>query len=91
MISFDNQKHANNDIQTEDGQTRRNGEINFMEASGTSTYILKIGRQKDQLHERVKNKHIPPEDRQTKGKGQINFIEGSRTSTYLLKMEKWLD
>ena len=45
MISSGDQKNTDNDIQTEDGQTRRNDEINVVEASGTNTYILKIGRQ----------------------------------------------
>ncbi len=35
----------NKHIPPEGGQTRRNGQVNFMEGSRKSTYPLKIGRQ----------------------------------------------
>ena len=67
----------------------RNGQVNFMEGSRTSTYLLKMKKWSGQLHRRVKNKHIPAEDGQTRRNGEINFMGGSKTSTYLLQMEKW--
>ncbi len=39
----------NKHIPPEDGQTRRNGQINFMEGSRTSTYPLKMGRQVEMI------------------------------------------
>ena len=37
----------NKHIPPEDGQTKRNGQMDFMEGSRTSTYPLKMGRQKE--------------------------------------------
>ncbi len=74
-------------IPTEDGQPRRNGQVNLMVGSRTSTYLLKTDKKKwsCQLHGRVKNKHIPSEDgemiRSTSWKGQEQHIPSEDAQT----------